>query len=159
MIIQIALLTSLVVPLGAIAVSAQTTDPTQMAHLAASNQLGVLEYCQSNGWTDQAAVDAQKKSIAALPATTDTSGAAAAEATGKQGTFLTNGNQITLAQMASAKTTSVAAICKQFGNAERSAAASMPSMPGGMPSIPGGMPSMPNGMQMPSMPGAPSTAQ
>ncbi len=156
---RIFLMAAFALPLGAVAAAAQN-DPAQMAHMQASNELGVLEYCQSNGWTDQAAVDAQKKAISVLPASSNTSGLADAEATGKQGTFVMNGNQTTLAQMASTKNTSKQAICGQLGTSVKSAAASMSSMPNGMPSMPGGMPAMPNGMPsmpngMPSMPAAP----
>jgi hypothetical protein len=35
-------LTLLLAPLAAITATAQTTDPTQMAHLSAANQLGTL---------------------------------------------------------------------------------------------------------------------
>jgi hypothetical protein len=131
------------------------SDPTQMAHVSASNELGVLEYCQGKGWTDQAAVDAQKKAISTLPATSDTASITSAESTGKQGIFDMNGNQTSLSQMASTKDTSEQAICGQLGTSVKNAAASMSSMPNGMPSMPQGMPSMPNGM--PSMPGAPAT--
>ncbi len=162
---RIFLMAALALPLGAVAAAAQS-DPTQMAHMSASNELGVLEYCQSNGWTDQAAVDAQKKSIAALPASTNTSGLAGAEATGKQGTFDINGNQTTLAQMANTKNTSQKAICGQLGTSVKNAAASMssmpnmPAMPGGMPAMPNGMPSMPNNMpSMPAAPGGTGTSQ
>jgi hypothetical protein len=126
------------------------SDPTEMAHVSASNELGVLEYCQGKGWTDQAAVDAQKKVISALPAATDTTSVAAAEATGKQGIFDLNGNQTSLTQMASTKNTSEHTLCSQLGASVKNATANMSSMPSGMPSMPQGMPSMPN---MPSSSG------
>jgi hypothetical protein len=126
------------------------------------SSLGILEYCQGEGYTDQSAVDAEKKSISMLPASSgapDTSGLANAESTGKQGSFLLNGNKTPLTKMADGKNTTVKSLCAQMGTATKNAVASMGNMNNGMPAMPNGMqmPSMPNGMQMPSTPGAPAS--
>ena len=170
MLLRTTMLAAVIVPLGAVAAAAQS-DPMHMLHLAAANQLGVIEYCQSQGWVDSATVDAQKKISASLPASNDSTGIDDAESTGKDGTLLVGGNKMTLASAASTKGTTVQAICSQIGSMVKSAAANaqampsgMPSAPNGMPAMPSGMPSMPNGMPpmpsgMPAMPGAPTTRQ
>jgi hypothetical protein len=162
MFIRTIFLTTLLVPLSAITATAQTTDPTQIAHLSAANQLGILEYCQGEGYTDQSAVDAEKKSISMLPASSgppDTSSLADAESTGKQGSFLLNGNKTPLTKIADGKNTTVKSLCAQMGTATKNAVANMGSMNNGMPAMPNGMqmPSVPNGMQMPSMSGMPAS--
>jgi hypothetical protein len=162
MFIRTIFLTSLLVPLSAITATAQTTDPTQIAHLSAANQLGILEYCQGEGYTDQSAVDAEKKSISMLPASSgppDTSSLADAESTGKRGSFLLNGNKTPLTKIADGKNTTVKSLCAQMGTATKNAVANMGSMNNGMPAMPNGMqmPSVPNGMQMPSMSGMPAS--
>ena len=151
----------IVVPAAAFA----QTDPMQMARVAGANQVGVMEYCQTKGWADQAAVDAQKASLTSLPPAADASSSTAAEATGKSGTLLNNGTPMPLSSMASQTNTTVQALCEKLAQsakmvaAQRSAMpgmpAGMPAMPGGMPAMPGGMPALPNGMSMPAMPGMP----
>ncbi len=136
------------------------TDPMQMARLMGANQVGVMEFCQGKGWADQAAVDAQKASLSSLPPSADTSGPTAAEATGKTGSLLNNGNAMSLASMASQTHTSVQALCGKLSDSAKMVAAqqrSMPQMPAGMPALPNGMamPAIPNGMTMPAMPGMP----
>ena len=135
-------------------------DPMQMARLMNANQLGLTEYCQTNGWADQAAVEAQKSVGSSLPAAAGTDGLADAEATGKQGNFLNNGTPMPLASMASKSNTTEQALCGKFVESAKMAEAqrrSMPTMPA-MPAMPGGMamPTMPNGMKMPAMPGIPT---
>jgi hypothetical protein len=133
-------------------------DPMQMARVAGANQLGVMEYCQGKGWADQDAVDAQKASLTGLPPVADASSSAAAEATGRSGSLLSNGTPMPLSSMASQTNTSVQALCGTLANSAKMVAAqrrSMPGMPTGMPAMPGGMPALPNGMTMPAMPGMP----
>jgi hypothetical protein len=147
-------------------------DPAAIGHMAAANQLGILEYCLSEGNVGADTVSAEKDVISRMPVSSVST--SSAEALGKQGTFAApNGQQMTLASMASKQNTTVAALCKQIGSSTTQADAaykqngmtaggmpsmphmpampSMPSMPGGMPSMPGGMPSMGN------MPGASGT--
>ena len=138
------------------------SDPMQMARLASANQTGVMEYCQGKGWADDAAVDAQRASAASLPPATDTTGIAAAEATGKAGSLLNNGTAMPLASMATQTHTTVQALCGRLADSAKMVAvqrSSMPQMPAGMPQMPGGMPVLPGGMTMPTMPGMPKTAQ
>ncbi len=148
---RIALPTAFLLLSGA-AASAQG-DPMAMAHQASANQIGVMEYCQSKGWADQAAVDAQKSGTANLPPATDQSGVAAAEATGKSGSLLNNGQATSLASMASQTHTTEQALCENMAQSAKNVAAQMAAMPKGFPTMPNGM-TMPG---MPAMPGMPKT--
>ena len=130
------------------------TDTAAMAHTASANQLGILEYCQSQGDVGPDAVSAEKNVISHLPASSAPT--SAAESLGKQGTLAApNGTSMTLASMASAHNTTVSALCKQMGSSTTQAAAAYQqngAAAGGMPSMPS-MPSMSNMPKMPSYPG------
>ncbi len=127
--------------------AAAQTDMMAMAHDSAANQLGVLEYCHAQGYTDGSAVLAQQGVIARLPAYGGST--AAAEATGKTGTIAANGQSISLSDMASKGHATEAATCQQMAANVKQVAASnaaafgaggmpkMPAMPGGMPMTPG----------------------
>jgi hypothetical protein len=144
----------LALPCAALAQS----DPMQMARLASANQTGVMEYCQSKGWADQVAVDAQKVSASSLPAPADTTELTAAETTGKSGSLLNNGTAMSLSSMAAQTHTTGQALCGKMADSAKMVAAqrsSMPQMPAGMPAMPSGMPALPNGMTVPTMPGMP----
>ncbi len=125
--------------------------PMAMSRAASANQLGVLEYCQQQGYVDPAAVTAQRSVNARLPpAPTDAAATDAAEALGRQGTISANSNTVTLADMATRSSTTVDALCKRMASSVIQTAtmfqSGMPSLPAGMPSMPampGGMPVMP----------------
>ena len=169
----------LVVGLGSMASfpALAQTDNVAVAHQAAANQLGLIEYCRGRGDVDDAALEAERSSIARLPpSNVDTT---AAESSGKSGTMSMAGTTTTLAAMASSRNVPIATICKQMGDAAVQTAAAfknnggygagmtampsygtMPGMPPGMPAMPQGMPSMPSGMPamppgMPAIPGMP----
>ena len=143
-------------------------DAIAMAHAAAANQLGVLEYCQGRGDVGADALQAERSVLSHMPpspvSTTE------AEALGRQGTLAApNGAQATLASMASTRNTTVSALCQQMGSSALQSAAiyresGMPAggmPPGGMAGMPAmpqmpGMPNMPAMGNMPSMPGAPT---
>ena len=141
-------------------------DPAAMGRSAAANQLGVLEFCQSNGDVGDDAIAAEKDVISRTPGSATPTDSA--EALGKQGTFASpNGQQITLTDVAAKQNTTVSAMCKQMANSTLQADAmmkqnsgmglmpAMPTMPSGMTSVPG----MPGGMPtMPTMPGGMPTA-
>ena len=125
-------------------------DPMEMARLSNANQLGLMEYCQANGWADQAAVESQRSAGSSLPAAANTSGLADAEAAGKKGDLLNNGAPMPLASMARQSNTTEQALCGKFVDAAKTVETqrrSMPAMPTGM-----AMPAMPNGTAMPTMP-------
>ena len=142
--------------------SAQT-DPTAMAHAAAANQLGILEYCKGRGDVGADTVTAERGTIARLPASSASTDAA--EALGRQGTLsMPNGTTATLASLAGTRSTTVSALCRQMGSATQQAAASYGQaglMPGGMAQMPAmprmpAMPTMPSMGGLPPMPGTPS---
>jgi hypothetical protein len=138
MLFRTTMLAAAALSLGNVAASAQT-DPTHMLHLAVANQLGIIEYCQSHGWVDDATVDAQKKIATALPPSSDSTGLSDAEDDGKQGTLVSNGNKMALTDAATSKGTTAQAICTQLGSTVKSAAANMqamPKMPNGMSGAP-----------------------
>ncbi len=134
-------------------------DPAAVAHTASANQLGILEYCRSQGDVGDDAISAQKSVIARLPASSAPTDAA--EALGREGTIAApNGSTMTLSSMANTHNTTVSALCQRLGSSSLQSAAAyrqneigngMASMPR-LPSMPG-MPSIP---RMPSMPGMPS---
>ncbi len=142
--------------------SAQT-DQMASAHQAAANQLGILEYCHKQGYTDEGGVAAQKTVMSRLPASGPGVSTEAAEASGRQGTLVANGNSYTMASMASAHNTTEAALCKQMAanvvqvasmqQGSMGTTMHMPAMSGGMPQMPSGMPAVPGGM--PAMPTVP----
>ncbi len=137
-------------------VAAAQTDMMAMAHESAANQLGVLEYCQAQGYTDGSAVLAEQGVISRMPAYAGST--AAAEATGKAGTIAANGQSVSLSDMAAKGHSTQAGLCQQMAASAKQAAASNAASfgPGGVPRMPGGMPAMPGGMPaMPAMPGAP----
>jgi hypothetical protein len=142
----------LVAPLPALA----QTDMNMMARNAAANELGVLEFCHSNGSIDDSAIAAQKQVVARMPAGGPTD---AAEEAGKNGDLLSpNGTKTSISEMADKGSTTVAAMCIQMATNVRAAVANNPAMsmtPGQMPAMPGGMPTLPPGTTMPTMPGAP----
>ena len=135
------------------------TDAASTAHLASANQLGVLEYCHSQGFIDKAATSSERDVIARLPSSSVSTGDA--EATGKSGVLLSpNGAQFPLAQLASSHNTTVAALCKQMGSSviQASSALGQGGMNGmTMPTVPGGVPQMPTMPTMPTMPAMPGT--
>ncbi len=136
--------------------AAAQTDMMAMAHDGAANQLGVLEYCQAQGYTDGSAVVAQQGVISRLPAYAGST--AAAEATGKTGTISANGQSVSLSDMAARGHATEASMCQQMAANVKQAAASNAAAfgPGGVPKMPSGMPAMPGGMPaMPAMPGVP----
>ena len=133
------------------------TDPMRLAHVSMANQVGVMEYCMSKGWADEAALDAQKKSAASLPVTTDQTGLNEAEATGRKGELMNNGTTISMSSMAQRGNTTEQDLCTRMVSSAKMVAAQQSSMPA-FPAMPGGttMPTMPPGMTMPSMPAMPA---
>ena len=142
-------------------------DPSATARQSAANQLGVLEFCQSHSEVGDDAVNAQRDVISRLPPSTASTDSA--EALGKAGTFAaSNGQQMSLAEVASQRNTTVSALCKQVGSSSLQAAAAykqnelgtgrlptMPTTPGGLTAVPG-MPAMPSGLgAMPAVPSGP----
>ncbi len=107
---------------------APSQDPQammKMMHLAAQNQLGVLEYCEANGSVGSDVVDLQKRMIGMLPPA-QVDGLDAAEDSGKKGIISVGGQQMVLADSAKAQGTTPDAMCKQMGTMLKTQAANMP---------------------------------
>jgi hypothetical protein len=137
MLFRATILAAAVIPLGSAAALAQT-DPMHSLHLAVANQLGIVEFCQSHGWVDDATIDAQKKIAATLPPDSNSNGLGDAENEGKQGTIVANGNKLSLADVATKKNTTTEAICTQLGTTVKAAWTHLQNMPKapGVPATP-----------------------
>lgn len=93
--------------------AAPAVQDSGAAYESARNQLGVLNYCQDQGFIDGKAVETQTKLLAMIPAG-DTAKGDAAEAKGKEGTVAAMGVERTLADAAKEKNTTEDALCKQM---------------------------------------------
>ena len=126
------------------------TDMMAMQRTMSANHLGVLEYCKTQGYTDESAVTAERTTIAALPPGSSQADMDAAEAKGKQGVISANGQDYPLSTMASKSNTTESAMCKQMADNVVKVQAMQKSM--AMPAMPNGMPAMPAMPQQPAMP-------
>lgn len=112
---------------------AQTTTPPPagqqemmvMMHRGARNQLGVLEYCQTQGFIGADVVALQQKMLGMLPPAQVT-GLDEAEAAGKRGVVQFAGNEVAIVDAAKARNTTPEAMCKQMGEMLQSQAAQLP---------------------------------
>ncbi|PZO67157.1 MAG: hypothetical protein DI498_04715 [Paracoccus denitrificans] len=93
---------------------------------AARNQLGVLEYCQTEGHIDAKAIDAQTKMLGMLPAAGDAAKVEAAYEKGKTGVVSVMGIEKSLPDAAKEQGTDVEALCKQMGQMIEQAASQLP---------------------------------
>lgn len=96
-----------------------------VAYESARNQLGVLEFCQTQGHIDGKAVEIQTKLLTLIPEG-DTAKGDAAQEKGKTGTVSAMGVESTLADAAKAQNSSVEALCKQMDTMIQSLAAQLP---------------------------------
>lgn len=100
-------------------------DMARTMHLAAHNQLGVLEYCKAQGNVGQDVVDIQRRMMGLLPPM-QVAGLDDAEALGKKGIVSFGGSQTSLADAAKAQNTTVEAMCKQMGSMIQAQADKLP---------------------------------
>lgn len=114
---------------SAVSVSAMAQDAanTDVIVIAAKNQLGVLEYCQSEGHINGDATVVQNKIIAMLPPATDSAAVDKAYESGKAGNISAMGVEQSLADAGKAQGVEVAALCKQIGDAVAAAGANLPN--------------------------------
>ncbi|WP_018001251.1 pore-forming ESAT-6 family protein [Paracoccus sp. N5] len=117
---------TLALALFAGAAVAQTAPSPDMAVAAAKNQLGVLEYCQTEGHIDGTAIETQTKIMAMFPAAQDEAAVEASYEKGKTGTVSAMGVEQSLADAAKAQGADEAALCKQIAQAVEQAAAQLP---------------------------------
>ena len=101
-------------------------DMMQMLQLAAHNQLGVLEYCQAQGYTGSEAVDLQRKILGMMPSPAKMDGIAEAEAAGKTGEVQAGGTHVKLVDAAKTQNTTPEAMCKQISSMLQQQAAMLP---------------------------------
>lgn len=99
---------------------------TAAVYEAARNQLGILKFCQTQGFTGAEATATQEKMIGLLPAG-DADAGTAAEQKGNEGTVVAQGAEISLEQAAKDQGTTVEAQCKQIEAAVNQVAKQLPA--------------------------------
>lgn len=106
--------------------AAPAAPDMDQAYASARNQLGVLEYCQTAGFIDNTAIDVQNRMLGMIPAPADTTEADAAYEAGKTGTVSAMGVNQSLADVATAQSSSEEALCTQIGDLVAQAGAQLP---------------------------------
>ncbi len=96
-----------------------------MVHQAAHNQLGILQYCQSQGSVGADTVALQQRALGVLPPA-QVEGLDEAETAGKRGVVQFAGSSVQLTDAAKAQNTTVDAMCKQIAALLRSQASQLP---------------------------------
>lgn len=84
-------------------------------HLAAHNQLGILEYCQQQGFVGADAVQSERRQIAAMPSV-HVDGIDQAEIDGRQGTVEAGGQRTSLLEAAEHQGITVRNLCNRIGD-------------------------------------------
>lgn len=95
------------------------TDPLDQAHaayLAAYNQLGLLEYCEEQGYVGADVVELQSRMMSLLPTPRDPSGAEEAQQTGRAGTIAAGEQTMSIADATAGEGTAEA-VCAEIGDA------------------------------------------
>lgn len=117
---------------AALAQEADTAAPAapQMsmedAYAAAQNQLGVLEYCQTKGGVDDTVIATQNRLLGMIPTPDDTTEALEAYQKGKTGTVASMGQEVTLADVASSRSTTEESLCGQMAQLVEQAGTQVP---------------------------------
>ncbi|MFL2779421.1 MAG: pore-forming ESAT-6 family protein [Paracoccus marcusii] len=93
---------------------------------AARNQLGILQYCQEQGFTGAEAVEAQGKLVGLLQGGDEAVGSAAEEK-GAQGTVSVGGTEVSLAEAVEERGSTVEATCQQIEAAVNEIAPTLPA--------------------------------
>ena len=93
---------------------------------AARNQLGILQYCQDQGFTGAEAVEAQGKLVGLLQGGDEAVGSAAEEK-GAQGTVSVGGTEVSLADAVEERGSTVEATCQQIEAAVNEIAPTLPA--------------------------------
>ena len=114
----------------AVAQEQQAPNPAALdqaaTYEAARNQLGLLKFCQQQGFSGGEAVAAQEKMVGMLPQG-DSDAGAAAEAKGAEGTVSVAGSQVTLQDAASQQGGNVEEQCRQIEAAVNQVAEQLPA--------------------------------
>ncbi|TYP68209.1 hypothetical protein A9A71_105107 [Stutzerimonas stutzeri] len=93
---------------------------------AARNQLGILQYCQEQGFTGAEAVEVQGKLVGLLQGGDEAVGSAAEEK-GAQGTVSVGGTEVSLAEAVEERGSTVEATCQQIEAAVNEIAPTLPA--------------------------------
>lgn len=99
---------------------------TGATYEAARNQLGILQYCQDQGFTGAEAVAAQTQLIGLLPQG-DTTAGTAAEEKGAEGMVAVGEAELSLAEAAESRGNTVEVTCQQIEAAVNEVAPSLPA--------------------------------
>ncbi|TJZ93367.1 hypothetical protein FA743_03875 [Paracoccus gahaiensis] len=99
---------------------------TGATYEAARNQLGILQYCQDQGFTGAEAVAAQTQLIGLLPEG-DTTAGTAAEEKGVEGMVAVGEAELSLADAAESQGNTVEITCQQIEAAVNEVAPSLPA--------------------------------
>ena len=108
------------------AASAPAPADPAATYEAARNQLGILKYCQEQGFSGPEAVEAQGRLVALLPEG-DAATGDAAEAKGAEGTVSIGGPEVTLSEAVEARGSTVEATCQQIEAAVNEIAPTLPA--------------------------------
>ena len=106
--------------------AAQPALDTEATWQAASNQLGILQYCEEKGFTGPEAVQAQAQIMTMLPLGDEAVGTAAIEQ-GNQGIVAFNDQEITLSDAAASQGSTVEGTCQEIEAAVNDMAADLPT--------------------------------
>lgn len=106
--------------------SAQPALDTEATWQAASNQLGILQYCEEQGFTGSEAIQAQAQIMTMLPSGDEAAGTAAIEQ-GNQGIVAFNDQEITLFDAAASQGSTVEGTCQEIEAAVNDMAADLPA--------------------------------
>lgn len=106
--------------------AAQPALDTEAIWQAASNQLGILQYCEEKGFTGPEAIQAQAQIMTLLPSGDEAAGTAAIEQ-GNQGIVAFNDQEITLSDAAASQGSTVEGTCQEIEAAVNDMAADLPA--------------------------------
>lgn len=124
--VSLGLLPAAVVAQDAAAPAEATPADPGATYEAARNQLGILQYCEEQGFTGAEAVEAQGQLVALLPEGDDAVGSAA-EQKGAEGTVSVGGTEVSLAQAVEERGSTVEATCQQIEAAVNEIAPTLPA--------------------------------
>lgn len=113
-------------PAAALAQDAAAPADAETTYQAARNQLGILQYCQEQGFSGPEAIEAQGQLIELLPAG-DAAAGDAAEEKGVQGMVAVGENELTLADAVAGQGGTVETTCQQIEAAVNEIAPTLPA--------------------------------
>ncbi|MFQ0812567.1 hypothetical protein AVM02_04105 [Brucella anthropi] len=106
---------------GAMAQAAQQMSPEDL-YKAATNQLGIVEYCKDKGFATQEDIDGQKSIMKLMQAPADKAGPDAALEAGKKGVVQSMGQETDVEEFAKTSGKSIEPFCRQITTAIKQSA-------------------------------------